>query len=122
MAARYANDIQIAEAQRDYELKKASFDQEVLTKKAQSELAYQLQVFFSAFVLCYVIKMVPSEVTATYIRSILVSLLYEWTLIWHSVILGFCKQVPVVSCNSSLLWQTLSLLPALVSLCKSSVV
>jgi len=43
MAARYANDIQIAQAQRDYELKKAAFDQEVLTKKAQSELAYELQ-------------------------------------------------------------------------------
>lgn len=77
MAARYANDIQIAEAQRDYELKKASFDQEVLTKKAQSELAYQLQVFY-AFVLCYIIKIVPSKVTATYIRIFfLASLLYE---------------------------------------------
>lgn len=43
MASRYANDIQIAQAQRDYELKKAAFDQEVLTKKAQSELAYELQ-------------------------------------------------------------------------------
>lgn len=43
MASRYENDIQIAHAQRDYELKKAAFDQEVLTKKAQSELAYALQ-------------------------------------------------------------------------------
>ena len=44
MAARYANDIEIAKAQRDFELKKAAYDQEVHTKKAQSELAYDLQV------------------------------------------------------------------------------
>jgi flotillin len=44
MRARYANDIEIAHAQRDFELKKASYDQEVETKKAQSELAYDLQV------------------------------------------------------------------------------
>lgn len=44
MASRYLNDIEIAKAQRDYELKKACFDQEVLTKKAQAELAYELQV------------------------------------------------------------------------------
>ena len=44
MAAKYANDIEIAKAQRDFELKNASFDQEVQTKKAQSEMAYALQV------------------------------------------------------------------------------
>ena len=44
MAARYANDIEIAKAQRDYELKKAAYDMEVHTKKAQSDLAYELQV------------------------------------------------------------------------------
>jgi len=54
MASRYENDIQIALAQRDYELKKAAFDQEVLTKKAQSELAYALQVFFAS-VLAYIV-------------------------------------------------------------------
>jgi len=43
MRARYANDIEIAHAQRDFELKKAAYDQEVQTKKAQSELAYDLQ-------------------------------------------------------------------------------
>ena len=43
MTARYANDVDIAKAQRDFELKKASYDQEVFTKKAQSELAYDLQ-------------------------------------------------------------------------------
>lgn len=45
MASRYANDIEIAKAQRDFELKKAAFDQEVQSKKAQSELAYELQVY-----------------------------------------------------------------------------
>jgi len=44
MAARYVNDIDIAKSQRDYELKKAVFDQEVRTKTAQSDLAYALQV------------------------------------------------------------------------------
>lgn len=43
MAARYVNDIEISKAQRDFELKKAAFDQEVQTKKAQSEMAYSLQ-------------------------------------------------------------------------------
>jgi flotillin len=43
MAARYVNDIEISKAQRDFELKKAAFDQEVQTKKAQSEMAYALQ-------------------------------------------------------------------------------
>ena len=44
MAARYVNDIDIAKAQRDFALKSAAYDQEVQTKKAQSELAYALQV------------------------------------------------------------------------------
>jgi len=44
LAARYVNDIEIAKAQRDFELKKAAYDQEVQTKKSQSDLAYSLQV------------------------------------------------------------------------------
>lgn len=44
MAARYANDIEIAHAQRDFELKKAAYDMEVSGKKAQSDLAADLQV------------------------------------------------------------------------------
>jgi len=44
MAAKFVNDIEIAKAQRDFELKNATFDQEVQTKKAQSEMAYALQV------------------------------------------------------------------------------
>lgn len=43
MAARYVNDIDIAKSQRDFELKKAAYDQEVRTKTAQSDLAYSLQ-------------------------------------------------------------------------------
>lgn len=38
------NEIEMAKAQRDYELKKAVYDIEVFTKKAESEMAYQLQV------------------------------------------------------------------------------
>jgi len=43
LAARLANDIEIAKAQRDFELKKAAYDQEVQAKKAEAELAYELQ-------------------------------------------------------------------------------
>jgi hypothetical protein len=44
MASRFSNDIQIAKAQRDFELKKAAYDMEVQTEKAKSELSYDLQV------------------------------------------------------------------------------
>lgn len=44
VSAQYKNEIEMAKAQRDYELKKADYDMEVNTKKAESEMAYQLQV------------------------------------------------------------------------------
>uniref|UniRef100_A0AAR2JC71 Flotillin n=1 Tax=Pygocentrus nattereri TaxID=42514 RepID=A0AAR2JC71_PYGNA len=44
VSAQYVNEIEMAKAQRDYELKKAAYDIEVNTKKAESEMAYQLQV------------------------------------------------------------------------------
>ena len=37
------NDTEIAKAKRDFELKKAAYDVEVQTKKAEAELAYELQ-------------------------------------------------------------------------------
>ncbi|XP_074641764.1 flotillin-1-like isoform X2 [Tubulanus polymorphus] len=43
MAAEYSNKTMIAEAQRDFELKKAAYDMDVETKKAQAELSYSLQ-------------------------------------------------------------------------------
>ncbi|KAL0280347.1 UNVERIFIED_CONTAM: hypothetical protein PYX00_001665 [Menopon gallinae] len=43
MAARFLNDTEIAKAQRDFELKKAAYDVEVQTKKAEAELAFELQ-------------------------------------------------------------------------------
>ncbi|GLV42738.1 Flotillin 1 [Carabus blaptoides fortunei] len=43
MASRFLNDTEIAKAQRDFELKKAAYDCEVQTKKAEAELAYELQ-------------------------------------------------------------------------------
>lgn len=48
VSAQYMNEIEMAKAQRDYELKKAAYDVEVNTKKAESEMAYQLQVRCSA--------------------------------------------------------------------------
>ena len=44
VSAQYKNEIDMAKAQRDFELKKAAYDMEVNTKKAESEMAYQLQV------------------------------------------------------------------------------
>ncbi|XP_021361554.1 flotillin-1-like isoform X1 [Mizuhopecten yessoensis] len=43
MASRYLNDIEIAKAQRDFELKQAAYNMEIQTTKAQSDLAYELQ-------------------------------------------------------------------------------
>lgn len=44
VSAQYVNEIEMAKSQRDFELKKAAYDVEVNTKKAESEMAYQLQV------------------------------------------------------------------------------
>ncbi|KAJ8389464.1 hypothetical protein AAFF_G00120020 [Aldrovandia affinis] len=44
VSAQYLNEIEMAKAQRDYELKKATYDIEIFTKQAESEMAYQLQV------------------------------------------------------------------------------
>ncbi|GFN73556.1 flotillin-1 [Plakobranchus ocellatus] len=43
LQARYYNDTCIAEADRDYNLKKAAYDKEVMTCKAMADLAYSLQ-------------------------------------------------------------------------------
>lgn len=44
VSAQYINEIEMAKAQRDFELKKAMYDLEVNTRKAESDLAFQLQV------------------------------------------------------------------------------
>lgn len=44
VSAQYKNEIEMAKSQRDYELKKSVYDMEVNTKKAESEMAYDLQV------------------------------------------------------------------------------
>ncbi|XP_078272468.1 flotillin-1-like [Rhinoraja longicauda] len=44
VSAQYVNEIEVAKAQRDFEVKKAIYDTEVNTRKAESDLAYQLQV------------------------------------------------------------------------------
>ena len=44
MDARYGADTKIANSNREFQMRKAEFDQEVNTKKAEAELAYQLQV------------------------------------------------------------------------------
>ena len=44
MAAKFSNDTEIEQYKRNFEIKKASYDMEVETARAQSELAFQLQV------------------------------------------------------------------------------
>ncbi|EEB12504.1 Flotillin-1, putative [Pediculus humanus corporis] len=43
MAAKFANDTEIAKSRRDYQLKKANFDIEVLKKKAEADMAFELE-------------------------------------------------------------------------------
>lgn len=45
MDVKYSTQAKIADAAREYQMNKAAFDQEVNTKKAEAELAYELQVF-----------------------------------------------------------------------------
>uniref|UniRef100_A0A8C4N6Z6 Flotillin n=1 Tax=Eptatretus burgeri TaxID=7764 RepID=A0A8C4N6Z6_EPTBU len=44
VAAQFHNEIEVAKAERDFQLKSAVYDTEVNSKKAQADLAYQLQV------------------------------------------------------------------------------
>lgn len=44
LAGRFANDIKIASAKRDFELQNAKYEMEVQTRKAESDMAYELQV------------------------------------------------------------------------------
>jgi flotillin len=44
MEAKLYNDTEIARAKRDFDLKKATYDVEVNTAKAEAEKAYELQV------------------------------------------------------------------------------
>ncbi len=44
MDARLQADTKIADSKREFQMRSAEFDQEVNTKKAEAELAYQLQV------------------------------------------------------------------------------
>ena len=44
MEAKLANDTEIARAKRDFDLKKATYDVEVNTARAEAEKAYELQV------------------------------------------------------------------------------
>ena len=44
MDVKYSTQAKIADASREYLMNKAAFDQEVNTKRAEAELAYELQV------------------------------------------------------------------------------
>ena len=49
MDARFQADTKIANSNREFEMRSAEFDQEVNAKKAEAELAYQLQVKYCVF-------------------------------------------------------------------------
>ena len=44
MASKFTNDTEIELYKRDFEIKKAAYDMEVETARAEAELAFQLQV------------------------------------------------------------------------------
>ena len=44
MDVKFSTQTKVADASREYQMNKAAFDQEVNTKKAEAELAYELQV------------------------------------------------------------------------------
>ena len=44
MDVKYSTKTKIADASREFQMNKAAFDQEVNAKKAEAELAYELQV------------------------------------------------------------------------------
>lgn len=46
MKSQLANDVEVLRAKRDFDVKKASYDVEVNTAKAEAELAFQLQALF----------------------------------------------------------------------------
>lgn len=54
VSAQYKNEIEMAKSQRDYELKKSAYDMEVNTKKAESEMAYDLQARITAIYIFFI--------------------------------------------------------------------
>ena len=46
MASKLLNKTEVERSKRDYEIKKASYDSEVETLRAEAELAYKLQVSY----------------------------------------------------------------------------
>ena len=50
MASKFVNDTEIELYKRNFEIKKAGYDMEVETARAQSELAFQLQVHHNDFI------------------------------------------------------------------------
>ena len=62
MASKLVNDTEMELYKRNFEIKKAAYDMEVETARAQAELAFQLQViYFVTFKECYVWASLCSE-------------------------------------------------------------
>ncbi|GAB5571297.1 flotillin-1 isoform X1 [Prionailurus iriomotensis] len=62
VSAQYLSEIEMAKAQRDYELKKAAYDIEVNTRRAQADLAYQLQILYLIICLLKNLLVIPETV------------------------------------------------------------
>ena len=70
MEAKLANDTEIARAKRDFDLKKATYDVEVNTAKAEAEKAYELQVRQTEILVLikiYPIGFIPASIHKNYL-------------------------------------------------------
>ena len=70
MEAKLANDTEIARAKRDFDLKKATYDVEVNTAKAEAEKAYELQVRLTEILVLiniYPIGFIPASIHKNYL-------------------------------------------------------
>lgn len=74
MDVTYQTQTNIADASKDYQMQKAAFDQEVNTKKADAELAYELQVK-----LCFMVSSLV--VVVVKLDAIQNNALYRWMLL-----------------------------------------
>ena len=67
MEAKLANDTEIARAKRDFDLKKATYDVEVNTAKAEAEKAYELQVRLTEILVLIKIYPIPASIHKNYL-------------------------------------------------------
>ena len=85
MDARYGADTKIANSNREFQMRKADFDQEVNTKKAEAELAYQLQVRITPLI--YTIN---AAACACFLSQVYFSFLF-----WFMIYIFFTERINI---------------------------